>query len=40
MEKIIRINMFVDHTHYCKLCSKIGRVLVNNDVYVRDIVFD
>ena len=23
-------NVFVDHTHYCKSCSRIGRALVNN----------
>ena len=28
--------MFVDHTHYYKSCSRIGRALVNNDVYVRE----
>ena len=29
-------NVFVDHTHYCKSCSRIGQALVNNDVYVRE----
>ena len=28
--------VFVDHTHYCKSCSRIGQALVNNDVYVRE----
>lgn len=25
-------HVFVDHTHYCKSCSRIGRAIVNNDV--------
>lgn len=29
-------HVFVDHTHYYKSCSRIGRALVNNDVYVRE----